>query len=209
MIQKILRLLILGSLLMISCFGCRSITPSVSYYTMSPLTTESRIIGGGEDNPVPMIGIRSIVLPGTVDRIQMVRRTGSHQVKMESFHRWADYPDRMVQQLLRKNLQTLLPHTRVINAPWEVGLKPDITLSFQFLELIGSTDKTMMLSVVWTLADGTEVSRILSHRTDLTEPINGSGLDDLAEAHSLILGKLCREVATTIRSLEGSQIEAF
>lgn len=204
MIHKTLWLFILCSALVLVFSGCRSITPAVSYYTLHAITDESAISEAGSKSPAKIIGIRSVSLPGVINRTQMVRQTGSYEIKMESFHRWADYPDRMISQLIGKNLQTLVPETRVVNAPWEVGLKADIVLSFQFLELMGSTDKKMALSVVWTLSNGEDASQILSRRTNLAQPINGNGLDDLAEAHSRILADLSREVATAIQTVLSS-----
>jgi uncharacterized lipoprotein YmbA len=166
---------------------------------MRALQDESATERSAQQGSSNSIGIRTISLPGVINRLQMVRRTGSHELKVESYHRWAEYPDRMVHQLLQENLQRLLPERRVVNAPWEVGLKPDLILSFQFLELIGSTNREMELHVVWTVYQGNKVS--LPHRMHLIEPINGNGFDDLAQAHSHVLAELSHEVAKTIKAI--------
>jgi uncharacterized lipoprotein YmbA len=126
----------------------------------------------------------------------MVRRSGNYAVKIDNYHRWAEYPDRMVLQLLQGNLQRLLPGSQVVKAPWGVGREPEVTLSFHFLELIGSTDRKMELDVVWTLLDGQKPS--LTRRTHLIESTDGDGFEDLARAHSRLLAELSREVAETI-----------
>lgn len=177
--------------------GCRSMTPPVTYYTLSSISGQTAAADAHGDL-VLTIGIRPVELPGYINRTQMVTRKGPHQLSIASLHRWADYPDRLVQQLLEENLQTLLPRARVVNSPWPVGLKPDVTISFRFLELIGSADKKMLLSAVWDIAGGASLGEVQSHRLALAEPLPGSGFDDLAAAHSRVLEALCLKVAATL-----------
>lgn len=188
-----------GCALVTAFSGCRSLTPPVTYYTLSSIS--GQFTGADTDGKVPFtIGIRPVELPGYIDRTQMVTRTGSHQLAISSFNRWADYPDRLVQQLIADNLQVLMPHARLVNAPWPVDLKPDIIVSFQFQELIGTADKKMLLSAVWTFAGVASPKLKQPRRIVLEEPVPGSGFDDLAAAHSQVLEALCREVA---RELDG------
>lgn len=174
--------------------GCRSFTPPVSYYTLSSISGQASEADASGNLDIT-IGIRPVELPGYIDRTQMVIRTKPHQLEISSLHRWADYPDRLVQQILGENLQALMPHARVVNVPWPVGLKPDVTVSFHFLELIGTADKKMLLGAVWTIAGAAPQSVVQTHRMTLAEPMSGKGFDDLAAAHSQVLEALCREVA--------------
>jgi uncharacterized lipoprotein YmbA len=176
--------------------GCRSITPSVSYYFLNPLTDTSMSPADADGNRSKTIGVNPIELPGYLNRVQMVQRTGPNQLEVSSRHRWADFPDRMIQRVLGENLQMLMADARVYSAPWPAGLKPDITVDVIFLELIGTTDKKMLLSAVWTITGSGDPS--LSHRTTLSETITGAGFDDLAAAHSRVLEVLCRKVADTL-----------
>jgi uncharacterized lipoprotein YmbA len=173
--------------------GCRSITPSVSYYILNSLTAGSTSPVDADGKRTMTVGIDPIELPGYLNRVQMVKRTGPNQLEISSYHRWADYPDRMIQRVLGENLQILMADARVFSAPWPVGLKPDVTVNLTFLELIGTTDKKMLLCAAWTITgDG---DRSASHRTSLSETIAGTGFDDLAAAHSRVLEALCSEVA--------------
>lgn len=190
--------------LMVAFMGCRSFTPPVTYYTLRSIS--GQLTGTDADGKVPItIGIRPVELPGYINRTQMVTRTGSHQLVISSLNRWADYPDRLVQQIIADNLQVLMPHARVINAPWPVDLKPAIIVSFQFQELIGTADKQMLLSAVWTIAGVAPPITEQSRRVVIEESVPGSGFDDLAAAHSQVLEALCREVA---RELDGLLVRA-
>lgn len=189
---------VLSCVLMTVVSGCRSLTPAVTYYTLGsppsiqPASNRTRAL---------TIGIRSVELPGYMERTQMVIRTGPHQLEVSSLHRWADYPDRMVQQALNENLQMLLPSARVVGSPSPMGLEADIVLSFHFLELIGTADKRMLLSVRWTIVGEGIPSSVQSHRTTLSETLSGPGFDDLAAAHERVLERLSREVAETLERI--------
>ena len=178
--------------------GCRSVTPPVKYYALSAIsrTAEEGIVEG--NRPIN-IGIQPVQLPGYFNRTQMMTRSGRHELQVSSLHRWVDYPDRLVQQILGDNLQVLMPHARVVNFPWPVGFKPDITVSVHFLELIGTSDGQMLLGAVWRITPAGQLS-VPSHRTILAEPMPGKGFDDLAAAHSRVLAILCRAVADTLHA---------
>jgi uncharacterized lipoprotein YmbA len=107
----------------------------------------------------------------------------------------------MVPQALNENLQTLLPYVQVIRLPSPMGLKPDVTLSVQFLELIGTADKNMLLNALWTIVGERVPSSPQSHRTIFSETLSGAGYDDLAAAHGQVLERFSREVVETLERL--------
>jgi uncharacterized lipoprotein YmbA len=189
--------LALSCALIILFAGCRSVTPPVSYYILNPVTEGPMSPAGADGNLAMTIGINPIELPGYLDRVQMVKRTGPNQLEVSSRHRWADYPDRMVQRVLGDNLQMLMADARVYSAPWPAGFKPDITVGVSFLELIGTTNKTMLLNAVWIITVDGDPSP--SYRTTLSEAISGAGFEDLAAAHSHVLETLSRDIAERLR----------
>ena len=179
--------------------GCRALTPPVTYYTLSSIPVAA--VESDADGKVTVtIGIQPLELPGTINRTQMVKRANAHQLAISSLNRWADFPDRLVQQVLGENLQVLMSEARVVNPPWPAGLKPDITVAFQFFELIGTTDNKMLLNAQWTIANSDQPPVVQVHRKDYEEPIPGSDFEGLAAAHSRGLEALCRQVAKSLRT---------
>lgn len=194
-------ILVFCATLMVGFLGCRSFTPAVTYYFMSPMTAGSVSTAAAEGSRTTTIGIRNVELPGYVNRPQMVKRTGKNQLELVAFHRWADYPDRMVPGVLGENLQLLMPHARVYRAPWSANLKPDVTVDLTFLELTGTTDNMMLLNAIWTITAKGDPQSARSGRTVLSEAMPGSGYDDLAAAHSHALESLCREIAQALKDV--------
>jgi uncharacterized lipoprotein YmbA len=189
------------SVLFATLFGCRMASPPVSYYILEPIRQEQTVASAKAEQTVVAVGIRHIELPGYLNRLAIVRRSGERQVEIESLHRWADYLDRMVQQTIRANLQVLMPHASVIITPWPVGLKPDVILDYQFLELIGGPDQTMRMKVEWTVYDQSRPAPPKTHRLNLTESMKGTRFDALAAAHSAVLESLCRKTIESLSAL--------
>ena len=189
-----LRILALA-LVVAGIVGCRSVTPPVNYYILEPIHTDTVLSTATDASTIRTVAVHPVELPDAINRNQMARRSGSNKLEISAFHRWADYLDRLVQQVVEDNLQILAPHIRVVHHPWPAGMKPDVTVHFQFRELIGTTDKTMRLTAVWSVRSNENSTAGQFRRTTLSEPIPGSGFDALAAAHSSVLAALCREVA--------------
>jgi uncharacterized lipoprotein YmbA len=183
-----------------SLFGCRSLTPPVAYYFMSPMGAVPVEMADTDGSRTFTVGIRTVELPGYVNRLQMVQRTGANEIKIASYHRWADFPDRMVPRVLGENLQLLMADAQVYSPPWPLGVKPDVAVDIAFLELIGTTDKKLLLSAVWTINRQENPPAQQSHRSVITEPITGKGFDELAAAHSRVLAVFSQAVAESLRT---------
>jgi uncharacterized lipoprotein YmbA len=190
--------ILIPALLLSMVFGCRSVTPSVDHYVLNSMAAGERpseTVGGPRSR---IVAVGPIQLPSYVNRLQMVMRNGTNELEIFEFHRWADYPDRLVPQVLEDNLQVLLPQARVVGQPFPAGLRPDVTVSVRFGEWIGTADKKMRLWATWTVRSDGEPATERSWQTRISEPISGSGFKALAAAHSRALEKLCREVALTL-----------
>ena len=181
----------------IAVVGCRSVAPPVVYYTLSPITVSAEEADAA-GRPSGVIGIRPVDLPGTVNRLQMVVRTGANQLSISSLHRWADYPDRLVQQIMVENLQALMPNARVIGSPWPMGLAPAVSVTLTFLELIAAEDR-VLLNAMWLNRSADLAQAPQPHRLKIDEPLSGSGFEQIAAAHSRALATLSRAVADSLR----------
>lgn len=195
--RTLMRILIPVMLLSV-VFGCRSVTPSVNHYVLNSMAVGERPSGTVDEPRSRIVAVGPIQLPGYVNRLQMVMRNGSNELEISEFHRWADYPDRLVQQVLEDNLQVLLPRARVVGYPLPAGLKPDFTVTVRFGELIGTADKKTRLRATWTVRSEGQPATERSGQTRISEPISATGFKTLAAAHSRALEKLCREIALAI-----------
>ena len=201
MIGKSIWAVAFGVALLTVLSGCRSATPAVTYYTLNPISEPAREkLNSG--NAGLIVAILPVELPGVIDRSQMVTRIGAHQLAVSALHRWADYPNALVQQILGQNLQLLMPNARVVSAPWPMGLKPDVTVTVKFYELLGTPGSRIRLNAAWTAA-AADTALAVSRRVNLTEPVAGKGYKELAAAHSRILAAFCRILADSLIALHG------
>lgn len=188
---------------LISLSACRSFTPPVRYYTISSIALPAAGVQINGKRTVT-IGIMPVELPGYIDRTQMVRRAGPNRLEVSSLHWWADYPDKLVQQVIEDDLQALMPDARIVNLPTAAGLKPDVIVTFRFLELIGTADRKMLLSAVWDTAERNAPATFRSHRIRIVQPMKNASFSELAAAHSRVLATLCRQVAESLQAYQGT-----
>jgi len=196
--KRSLLLILIPALLLSGVFGCRSITPPVNHYVLNSLADGEDVSEAMEEPRSRIVAVGPIQLPNYINRLQMVMLNGLNELEVSEFHRWADYPDRLVQQALEDNLQVLLPDARVVGQPLPAGLKPDVNVSVRFGELIGATDGKMRLRAFWTVRKEGEPATERTRRALISEPIAGTGFKALAAAHSRVLEMLCREIAATL-----------
>ena len=183
----------------ISLAGCRSAV-SPAFYTLNPILQSSgEIPMDGEHGTI--VGIQPVELPGAIDRVQMVTRSGQHQLEVSDKHRWVDYPNHLIQQTLVENIQALMPGTDVVGAPWPIGFKPGITVTVKFQELIGAMDEEVTLNALW-IVSGADPDTATFHRLHFTEAVEGSGYDALVNAYNQALAALSREMADSLKAME-------
>ncbi|PID40496.1 MAG: hypothetical protein CR984_02935 [Proteobacteria bacterium] len=192
-------LILLGALMITGWTGCRSVTPRVNYYVMTAVAQPETHGHGGDIMHAPSVGLRTVEIPGYANRLQMVRQNGSNRLVIDDVHRWADYPDRMVQRVIGENMRVLMAERDVYNAPWPTGLKPERVVDISILEMIATDDQTMRLTAVWTIDSGRDPKAVRSQRTTRAIDLKGSDFADLAEAHDRVLALLSQAVADSLR----------
>ena len=179
--------------------GCRSLSPPLRYYTLNAIPDASDVAAPVEAAAGAVtIGLMPLRLPGYINRTQMVMRDGNNRITFSVLDRWADYPDRLISQILGENLQALLPRARVVTAPWPVGVTPDLRLTVQIFELIGTDDRQVIFNADWTVARGSSPGDATFYRAAFAEPLSGSGFDGLAAAYSRVLERFCRDVVAAL-----------
>lgn len=144
------------------------------------------------------VGIRPVELPGAINRVQMVTRSGQHQLGVSDRHRWVDYPNHLVQQTLMENIQALMPGAHVVGAPWPPGFKPSVTVTVKFQELIGTINEEVTLNARWIIAGSNPAT---FHRLHFIESVEGRGYDALVNAYNRALAALSREMADSLKAM--------
>ena len=84
----------------------------------------------------------------------------------------------------------------MVSAPWPAEFQVDVTVDVQITEMIGAAGDNVRLTADWTIHGPHGAAA--AYRRSFAEPLPGSGYDDLAAAHSRVLGTFCRAIADTL-----------
>lgn len=209
---------LLGLALSISFAGC-AVTDPTLFYSLGQTTVgsstarsaESRVTAAsGPEGRVAgantvSIGVGPVIVPGYLDRTQIVTRSGPDRVKLAMFHRWAEPLESGIARIVAKEIGARVPTDRVVMFPWP----GTVARAIQYQVVIavdrfdGSLDGDVTLDARWRIL-GRNGDEVAFSRSTITETVAGSGYDAMVAAMSRTLVALGQEIATGIRALPRS-----
>jgi uncharacterized lipoprotein YmbA len=148
------------------------------------------------------IGIGPIIVPGYLDRINIVTRTSSDQVDLSPFHRWAEPLVDGIARALSEEIAAGVPTERVIAFPWRgvVARSIDYQVVVNVLRFDGPSGGDLTFDARWRILAG-DGKELLLRRTTLTEPTGGPGYDPMIAAMDRALATFGRQIVTEIRAI--------
>ncbi|MDA8137418.1 MAG: PqiC family protein [Desulfobacteraceae bacterium] len=177
------------------CIACSATSAPVSFYSLSALCPPNR---HSSQATAPSIGVGPVILPGYLNRPQMITRTGANQMHIDEYHRWAGDLEQDMVRVLTENLMVLLGPDRIAPIPWPSDFNPDITVRLEVFAFEGSTDGTVHLRASISIADRRAAGAARMWTVDLTQQTPKHGYDAMVAAQSQLLADLSRQIAEAI-----------
>ena len=183
--------------------GCRSFTPAVEFYTLTPLAglPEAYKAAGLPDTIA--VGVGPLHMPKIIDRPQIVSRIGSNQIDMDEFHRWAGSVYEDFLRVVALNLSALLNTNLVAVYPWEDYFDPDYRIYMEVHQFDGRLGEYALLNMTWTVVGRDSRDILFVRRAIIQEPVQGANYEAFVAAKSRILAALSREMAKAIKGIKG------
>jgi uncharacterized protein len=159
-----------------------------------------------------LVGVLPVLLPGHLERPQVVTWAGPGEVKIDEFLRWAEPLDAGMGRVLAENLSALLPTHRVIRAPWPGGTALRCRLRLEVARFGPEQGGQVELSGRWALlperSERPLLARAWSGRRTPSAPVGPrANAAASVEAMSALLGELSRDIAGAIASLPAPEPE--
>jgi uncharacterized lipoprotein YmbA len=174
--------------------GACSRSTMANYYVLTPSPTET-----AADSEGPAIGVRPVVLPGYVDRENIVTKAGPQRLRMDEANLWAEPLDENVTRVLAESLAARLRSDRVYYQPWPQGAV-DYRVEVTVLQLTGTLGGDAVLQALWTVhAEGEDSGLLAARRADLRRSA-GDDYDKFAGALSGMLAELSDRIAEAIQT---------
>jgi uncharacterized lipoprotein YmbA len=188
--------------LVLGFIACRSKTPPVEFYTLTPLaqsTEATRPATGGEQVAV---GVGPLEMPKVINRPQIVSRTDRNKLLLAEFHRWGGSLHDEFLQVLTENISMLLGSNRVVAYPWEDYFTPRFRIFLQVHQFDGRLGENVVLNVTWTVTGPEGRNVLCMQRSILEEPAPGKDYEAFVSAENRALDGLSRKIAREIGALQ-------
>lgn len=189
--------------------GCSLVPPaaSVSYYVLSapqeylPAAPDGRSQENVQSSG-PRIGIVPVVLPGYLQRPQIVLRSGnSVDVRMADQHRWGEDLGvgvaRVLSIAMGNSLNSLGVHGAAV-FPLRIGAPVDWRVQIDVRRFEGEPNGSVILDVLWTIQQNN--ATVKDGHFLRTMP-SGPSMSTLVEAESTILVELGKSLSLVFRDL--------
>jgi uncharacterized lipoprotein YmbA len=176
-------------LLLASC----GTSPTTHYYALAaaPGTAQAR---SSISSPVT---VAEVQVPPTLDRREMVRRTGANTMEISDQDRWTAPLAEMIRRVLTQDLAMRLPKDKIVlpDAPAPPGTAQIVVSIAQFGP--NANGKTT-LDGSWSLLEGDPGKPRFRRSVTFETNSPGSGASDQAAAMSALLGQLAASIASTL-----------
>jgi hypothetical protein len=192
----------LALLLTVGCIGGSRSKPS-RFYTLDPMDTRQ---AAAYDVPSGMtqdlrIGIVPVNIPEYLRKPQIVTRTGSSEISLAEFDRWAGSLNEDIGRVLAENLSLLLKTDKVLNFPWRRTVELDYIIEMQVSRLEGSLGGDVEFVVRWAIFDAANNNVLNVATSRIKQPVQGNSYGDLVAAQSQALAVFSQQLAETIMQL--------
>src|SRR2546422_9243076 len=112
-------------LLLAGCMGLGRHSDPTKFFTLTPLPGSAGSEHAGDPGPLSL-GLGPILLPGYLDRAQLVTRVGPNEVRFAPFDRWAEPLAESFGRTLQQDLLGVLGADRVRSEERRVGKSVDL-----------------------------------------------------------------------------------
>jgi len=181
--------------------GCLGSSRPARFYTLAPLQIRD---GPGSTATDATLAIGPVEIPDSIDRPQIVTRTGANELVVAEFDRWGSSLDREITGSLVSTLADLLGSQHVAVAPWRSAILSGAGTTWRAAVSVSRFDGVPGQSVVlqgrWELiAQGVGKEESLGVReATITEKIDGAGYDALVGAMQRAVVKFGQQMAHSV-----------
>jgi uncharacterized lipoprotein YmbA len=187
-----------------SCVSLKR-TPEARFFVLQALAEAPE----GAASPLEggVVGLLRIVVPDYLERPQVVSWIAPGELKIDEFLRWAEPIDAGVSRTLAEDLQTLLPKTRIIRAPWPSAVKLRCRVRVELERFGPQTNGEVQLGGRFALLPVSSEQPLVAHPVSLRRgplPTAAGGLPDVGvevEALSQLVADLARQIVAALQEL--------
>lgn len=191
--------------LVLATAACVSLkrTPEARYFVLRSLVEPPAVA----EEPVGIVGVETALLPGHLDRPQLVTWAGPNEMRTDEFLRWAEPLQEGITRTLAEDLAGLLPDYQLVRRPWSGRTRTRCRVQVTLRGFGLHPDGTVRLEGQYRLLPDQGALAYVLRPVSLSEgpvPVAQDGEappDPGVEAMNRLLESLSRQIAEDIRAL--------
>jgi uncharacterized lipoprotein YmbA len=170
--------------------GCLSANPN--YYRLGMVS--GPVVSAG----LPSVEVRSISIPGYLDRQGIVKRAGDFKLDIHSNDIWAEPLADMLQSTMVQDLSQRMPGTTVIGSGGSIGANSDLLIETNVLRFDPDPNGMMVLTAQVAVRDGESLQIVTTHMIQESAPANGPVVANIVASMSGLWGAAANDVAALL-----------
>jgi uncharacterized protein len=174
----------------IALAGCTS--PNPNYYRLGAASGPT--VTGGP----PAVEVRTISIPGYLDRQGIVKRAGDFSLDIHTNDIWAEPLADMLQATLVEDLTQRMPRTTVIGSGGSIGANANLIVETNILRFDPNPDGTLTLQAQVAVRDGESLLIIVTRTIQETGPANEPVVANIVASMSTLWGAAANDIATLL-----------
>ncbi len=187
-----------GLACLLACVLASCASPDPTYYTLQ--VVPGAVLPGNRVT----VEVRRPGLAGYLDRSDVVLKSASYKLNVNSQLRWAEPLGDMIGRVLSQDLSQRLGGAPVFTQSGAITAEPTMRLEVDILNFDADATGNVVLTAEVALERGTTHDPLSTRHVSLSVQPSGPGAGDLAAALSGLLGQLADRVAGDIRASAGA-----
>ena len=179
--------------------GCAT-SPPTQFYLLSPLPAPSLDAGDTQDRQPTIIRVDAVVIPGYLDRDEIVTRVNKNEIHLADFNQWGEPLRNNFTNILALNLSRLLPAKGFAIFPFKCPSPVDYQISVEIVQMDGSLGGDVHLTAQWSILQGKEDNIMVTRKSRFKASKAPTDYGELVAAQSSLVEALSREIAESIQT---------
>ena len=145
------------------------------------------------------IGVGPIVIPGYIDRPQIVTKTESAELQLAEFNRWAEPMDAMFTRTLAENIKAITSSHLIHSYPWLTNLKFDYQVNAKVIKFENNSNGDASLVVHWQLINKNDHTKIKVIHSAFAASANDTSYSARVAALNDVLAQFAQEIVSHLK----------
>ncbi len=144
------------------------------------------------------MGVGPIIIPGYINRPQIVTKTESAELQLAEFERWAEPIDEMFTRTLTENIKRLTESHYIYSYPWSSNLEFTHRIYAKIIKFENNTNGDALLTVHWQITHENEESKLKTMHSEFNADASDKSYSARVAALNDTLAQFAKEIVAQL-----------